>query len=200
MKKVLTLILALVCLTLPLSGCGGDKKETPKDAVTNALNAVKNLDKENISKYFGTESVFNEGKEQKEDEDSEEYAKLFVEKLKFKILSTDIDGEKATVKTEITNIDAMKALQKYLQEAFTEALNNAFQQKELTDEEAEKKSEEKYIEILKSDDIGMTTNNVDIKLTRNGDSWKIDLDEELQNAILGGLIKAEKSMTEGSGE
>jgi len=70
----------------------------------------------------------------------------------------------------------------------------------LTDEELEKKSEEKYIEILKRDDIGMATTTVDIKLTENGDSWKLNLDEELQNAILGGLIKAEQSVQEGFSE
>jgi len=200
-KKILVLILMVSCIFLSLTGCGGDKKETPEEAVTNALNAVKNLDKENISKYFGTDNVFNEDeKEQQDEEFTEEYTKLFVEKLTFKILSSDIDGENATVKTEITNIDAMKALQKYLEEAFTEALSSAFQQNELTDEELEKKSEEKYIEILKRDDIGMATTTVDIKLTENGDSWKLNLDEELQNAILGGLIKAEQSVQEGFSE
>jgi hypothetical protein len=116
-----------------------------------------------------------------------------LEKLNFKIISSSIEGDTATVKTEITNTDLKLILGEYVKQAFAAAFANAFSS-ELSDEEMQKQSEQIFIDLLKKKDNKTITSTVDIKLSKNENSWKIDMNESLQDAVLGGFISAAKDL------
>lgn len=209
MRKIMIMFFVVALI---LTGCGGDKSEptgtevkaakkegkleTPEEAVSNALNAVKNLDSKTINKYFGVDSVMSNNSDITQ---GEENAKLIVEKLQFEILSSEVNGDIATVKTQLTNIDMPAVLAEFLQQGMSFAFENAFSGNPLSDEELEKKTEQMFIDILSKDGNATTTTTVDIDLSKTGDNWKINLDEQLQNAILGGLLEVAKNMNEGNG-
>ena len=90
MKKIALLLVFLLVLT----GCGA-KEESPEQAVTNALNAVKNLDKGAAQKYFTYDKLFSssDGSEQKV-LDNQDNVKLIVKNLKFKVISSSINGNR----------------------------------------------------------------------------------------------------------
>ena len=46
----------------------------------------------------------------------------------------------------------------------------------LSEEEMEKKALEIVEQELSKKDLAMTTNNIDLKLTRNENSWKVEID------------------------
>lgn len=190
--------LAIVCFILTamlvIGGCGSSG-ETPEQAVTNALNAVKNLDKETAQKYFAYEDLMsNSENELLEDQ---EILKLFVKNFNFKVLSSSIEGDTATVKTEITNMDMKQILGEYMKQAMGLAFGNAFSGDPLSDEEMDKQAEQILMDLLKKEDNKLVTSTVDIKLTKTETSWKLDMDDAAQDAITGGLKSAAESMNSG---
>jgi hypothetical protein len=61
-------------------------------------------------------------------------------------------------------------------------------------EETNKKMEEMFIECVSKEDLAMVTNEVDIKVIKVDKKWKIELAEELSNALLGGLAQAAEEL------
>lgn len=200
MKKIVRLFIIVLVLSLTLVGCG-DKGETPEQAVTNALNAIKSLDEETANKYFAYEELMGTEDESQEIIENQENTKLLVEKISFKIISSSIDGNNATVKTEITNLDLKAIFEEYLQQAMEFALSNALAGNvATTDEELAKQMEQMLIDLIKREDNVMATSTIDIKLTKNGTSWTLDMDEPLQDAILGGLVSYMTELENSFGE
>ena len=84
-KKIGILITFVMLLPLVFTAC---RSETPEQAVTNALNAVKNLDKDTAQKYFSYDELFNRNSESDELVKDEENIKLIFNKLSFKVISS----------------------------------------------------------------------------------------------------------------
>jgi hypothetical protein len=204
MKKILSLFCMFVII-LMLVSCGAN--ETPEQAVSNALTAVKNLDKETTQKYFGDEDLINKEETKKESEnktenkmlEDEENIKLFVKKLSFEILSSNIKDGKATVKAKITNIDMKPIFREYIKKAFSIAMSEAFLgDNEQDNEELQKEMEQIFIDLLSNEENKMVTSTVEIKLIKNGNSWRIEADDKLLDAILGGFYSITDSMDDDS--
>lgn len=66
---------------------------------------------------------------------------------------------------------------------------------EKTDSEKEAEISKLFLDLIENE-TGTSTNTVDIHLTKVDKQWKIEIDESLQNAILGGLISAVENLSE----
>jgi len=110
--------------------------------------------------------------------------------LRYKIVSSSLAGDTATVKTEITNIDLAEVLRIYTQQAMFVAMQAR------SEEELNAKMEQLFLDLLKRKDNKTVTSAVDIRLTRDEDGWKLCFDRELWNAVLGGLFSAFESPEE----
>ncbi len=196
MRRHLGIILLILVLAFTLVGCGAGQ-ETPKQAVTNALNAVKNLDKETSQQYFGESNWI--GGNSSELLENEANAKLIVEKIKFNIISSSIEGDSATVKTEITNIDMKNVIGEYINQIMPLAFENAFSENPLSEEEMEKKSEELLLTLLRKEDNKTVTSTVDIHLNKADKTWRLEMNESLQDALLGGMVSFSKDLEGDSG-
>jgi len=195
-KKTCLFIAFMVLLSFMLTACSASK-ETPEQAVTNALNAVKNFDKDTAQKYLAYDKLFTDSSDSEADDliKDEENLKLLVNKLSFKIISSIQEGDTATVKTEITNIDMAAIMGEYFQKAIALAFENAFGGADAkSEEEMEAQAEQIFVDLMKRENNKMRVSTIDIKLTRNENSWKIDTNEEFQDAISGGLFKAIKEI------
>jgi predicted small lipoprotein YifL len=199
-KKSCLIIALMLILSLSLSACG-TRGELPEQAVTNALNAVKNVDKETMQKYFGAENSFW-------DSDSgadglikdEENLKLLFNKLTYKVISATSENDTATVKTEITNMDLAAVMAEFFQQSMSLAFSNAFGgENAKSEEEITKEAERILIDLMKKEDNETVTATVDIKLTKNEDGWLIDAGDEFTDAVTGGLVSAIENMASGFG-
>lgn len=196
-KKIGFVVVIMLVLSLILAGCGAkpveEQGESPQQAVTAALTALSSLDFETAQKYFTYEELL--GEEAGELADTDESAEFFFNRLSFTVKSAAINGDSATVTTEITNIDMLSVFTEYIQQVFILALSNAFSENPMTEEELEEKFQQMFLGFL-SDETNLVTTTVDIQLTKSGTSWKIAVNEELQDAILGGLVTALKESGE----
>lgn len=188
MKRILSLVCVFI-MVFTLVSCGG---ESPEQAVNNALTAVKKLDEDTIERYFGEDDLL--GSDDVDDDiediiDTDESSKLLIEKLSFDVLSSEIDGDRAVVETEITNIDLQSIFIEYLEESFEIIMARAFDaEADEDDEELEVELEQLFTNLLSDEDNELVTSTVDINLLKDESGWKIDLDDDLLDAIFGGLF------------
>jgi hypothetical protein len=185
MKKIILLFISTL-LVFTLVACSS--KETPKEVVEKGITAIKNLDLIQIQKYFNAEEITDENDVFGQDFDVEnaEIFALMTKNLTYEIISVDTSDNVATVEAKVTNINMAVIMREF----FTQALILAFEQigeTEVDEEEMQKQMEDLLIELLSKEDNEMITTDVDIKLNEVDGEWKIDLNEELVNALFGGL-------------
>lgn len=188
----------LLCAVL-LSACGA-KSETPEAAAANALNAVKAVDMATIQKYFGSDTdLFNAGEQTEETTSAEDkvFIESIVQNLSFEIVSSSIDGDKATVHVNITNTDMSAIFTQYMQSIFQEALQYAFlpEEQRPSDEEMSQLYMQRFQELMSQEDNPSVTTNLDMSLTKNENTWLITADPALLDAIFGGLISSMEGLT-----
>ena len=54
---------------------------------------------------------------------------------------------------------------------------------------------EMFTECVTKDDLAMVTNEVDIKVVKTEGEWKIESDDALSDALLGGLTEAAEELS-----
>lgn len=193
------LIPCLLLCTVLLSACGA-KSETPEAAATNALNAVKAVDMATIQRYFGSDTdLFNAGEQTEENTSAENkvFIESVVQNLTFEIVSSSIDGDKATVNVNITNTDMSAIFTQYMQSIFQEALQYAFlpEEQRPSEEEMSQLYMQRFQELMSQEDNPSVTTNLDMNLTKNENTWLITADSALLDAIFGGLVSSMEGLT-----
>lgn len=180
MKKLLALLL---CFTLMIvfAGCGG---ESPDQAVNKAFDALKAADIETASQYISYDELTKEvqSKGENANVESEQMLKLMLKNLKYKIISSTVDGDSAAVKAEITNTDMSGIIADFIPEAFSLVFSG------LSEEQLNNKYMEIFTALIDRPDNKTVTKTVEIKLSKHDSSWKINVDDELADAIFGGMI------------
>ena len=190
-KSITAIILTLI-LTLSLAGCGEIKKA--ETAVNGMFTAFKNLDFEEAQKYVNVDEITKAGEEA--NENSMLIMETVFDNLSYEIISSEkVDNETVIVKTKVTATDMKPVLGEFLSKALEYAFSNAFANPQPTEEETNKKMEEILVECASKPDLATVTNEVDIKVIKTeSKDWKIEADDAVVNALLGGLADAAKEM------
>lgn len=193
MKK--TGIFLLVLMLLLSVAC--NKGETAEQATINALNALKTLDKDTLSKYMDYNELV-ETNENGNDQESEEYVKKIFENLEYKIVSSEEKENEAVVKVDITNIDMEKVMGETMKNALAQAFSQAFSSigEQQSEEENEEMLNEQFNQAIENNKDSKVINTVDIKLSKVDSQWKISMDSELQNALMGNLLRIANQLKE----
>ena len=190
-KSITAIILTLI-LILSLTGCGEIKKA--ETAVNGIFTAFKNLDFEEAQKYVNVDEITKAGEEA--NENSMLIMETVFDNLSYEIISSEkVDSETVIVKTKVTATDMKPVLGEFLTKALEYAFSNAFANPQPTEEETDKKMEEILVECASKPDLATVTNEVDIKVIKTeSKDWKIEADDAVVNALLGGLADAAKEM------
>jgi hypothetical protein len=175
MKKILFVFAAFMILT----GCGNTKLDnTPTKKVEEYFNKYQTLDQsvmDDLDNVLAGDTTLSDD----DRDDYREFMKKHYQDLKYKIKNEKIDGDTATVETQITVRD------------YTKAVNNAVGQKEdgnFTDDNGDvdtaKFSNYRLMELKKVKDTKTYTLN--LTLTKQNDEWVLDqLSDEDLNKING---------------
>ncbi len=183
MKKRFIILLSVIFL-FGASACGS--KESPETAVTNYLNAFNTLDTETISLYSSEEYT---GELLNDESGSAALSKEMLQNMSFEILSSEEKGDTATVTVSITNTDAAIVLSEYVSSAFGLIFSG------LSEEEMDAKMTELLAAAFENNKESTVTNEVTLSLSKENDQWKVLPDEEMLDAILGGMYSIAESMS-----
>lgn len=184
MKKFGKMII-MILLLLNVVSCSAQK---PSDVAANYLKSIK----QNVSKVLNEETIDSTDGDQR-------VLDIITESMDdfdYEILSEEIDGDEAVVKAKITTygygVAIVNTYKDFLTQAFALALGGASEemlQSMMYDMFAEKVQEEI--------DKGKTySGTVSIVLTQKDGKWTApeEVSSELQNAIMGNMLKMIESM------
>lgn len=180
-QKSIGLMLILI-LVLGTVGCG----KKPDLTVKNFFEAVQKQDFKTASTYVKNED--NKDNFKYDNADEEKMIKAIFSKLSYEIVSSNVNGKNATVKTKVTAPDLSKIYGKVMGDMMADLLKDAFSN-EMTEDEVKQKFMKGFLDAVSDKDAPKTTTEVDIKLVKDKE-WLIEPSDELLNAITGNLQKA----------
>lgn len=170
-------------MVFTLVGCSS---ASPDATVSNYLDSFKNGKVEEADKYITATSDTDETEIiDNENPEVDAAMKNAYSKLTYKILDSTIDGDKASVETEITAPNLGVIFTELLQEAIPLAFASAFS--EDADDEMDELMNTMLIDKLNDEDLSMITKTVDIKLVKENNTWLIDIDDNLLDAMTGNM-------------
>ena len=204
MKKIVCFTLILLHFMV-LTGC---QRTTAEDAVKGFLDAAQSMDTDEISKYVNYEEItdafdYSGDVNNMDDHIADELFKTLFTSMEFEIIESQEDRHNAIVKTDITNIDMRYVIADFIEDYISEAMSFVFASafsSDITDEEID----EELDAILHETLLGALRNNKDVKIAQSVDikvnkiegNWIIDLDDNLINALTGGLLDVGERLSE----
>ena len=212
MKKFNQIISAILVIALAVSFCACGKKKGASDTksaskatseslagaeqtVKDMLDAFKKLDFKTAEKYVNLDDIKVSDGESTTVADADTIFNAMFDKLDYKIVSTEKEGaDTAYVVTEITAVDIQPVVNKYLKNMLQFALENAFDEKKISDEENAAKMNELFKEAAEKEGKGTVTKTVKIKVKKDGKNWKVIPDDDFSEAVTGGIVNAIKNM------
>lgn len=212
MKKFNQIISAILVIALAVSFCACGKKKGSSDtksaskatseslagaeqSVKDMLDAFKKLDFKTAEKYVNLDDIKVSDGESTTVADADTIFNAMFDKLDYKIVSTEKeDADTAYVVTEITAVDIQPVVNEYLKNMLQFALENAFDEKKISDEENAAKMSELFKEAAEKEGKGTVTKTVKIKVKKDGKNWKVIPDDDFSEAVTGGIVNAIKNM------
>lgn len=194
MKSRSFAILLALCIVIGVTGCGA-KRESAETVVGKALDAAKEYDTEEISKYWGDGDLGSDS----DGELGEETVKAILGGITYEIVDSKETEDTATVEVKISNVDMSNILTEVVADVFPTLLAEAFkpQAEQMTEEESNKLFSDKLTELLQRTDNQQATNTVTVELTLEDDAWVISGETDAAvDAMLGGVHSFAEAMTE----
>lgn len=164
----------------------------PEEVVKIHFNTIKEFDTEQLNIYLSLDSLLDT-----DDTYSSSIAHAMAEQIHacfdFKILDTQNNERNALVKVRITSSDF-----KSIVDSYQEQLSQWLQTSQAMAGGAEGRREKERQLLLESIEKNQasTTRDVDISLVNDGTSWKMQMDENVALAILGGVDSALADVSE----
>ena len=164
----------------------------PPEVVKIHFNTIKEFDTEQLNIYLSLDSLLDT-----DDTYSSSIAHAMAEQIQtcfdFEILDTQNDERNALVKVRITSSDFKSIVASY-----QEQLSQWLQTSQAMAGGAEGRREKERQLLLESIEQNQdsTTRDVDISLINDGTSWKMQMDENVAQAILGGVDSALADVSE----
>lgn len=192
MKKIVALALVVITV-LSLAGCGEVGKA--EEAVTNLFEALKEGGFEKAEAY-----LVKDGDNTAAD-NSDDMFNHVLTKLYYTVISSEkIAGDEVRVTASVTAPDMKVAVGAFFEKALEFAVENAFSETPLPDEEYSAELNRIFKEETDREDLGTVTNEVVIKVVKTDEGWKIESDDAFADAITGGMMTALKDMEQSTTE
>lgn len=186
MKNKLKIMMMAILSIFILTGCG---TKSPTEVVNSYFDEIKKGENAEVTEYL-LESVESEEDSTDSDENQadpkmEEAMKLYLSKIDAKVLSENIEKDKATVEVEVSGLNFSNIILEVLQES----LSSAFSGVEMSDEEISNS----VLEKVKSGKIETRTGTV--TLSKDEKEWKINTEDESFMGLIFGKAQELDSST-----
>lgn len=176
-KKIGILVVIILSLSMVLVGCSS---KSPSDVVDEYFTELKNGNSDQSDKFI--ESAIYETEDEtsgveETDEIMEDALKLYISKIDAKVLSEEVDGDKATVEVEINGPN----FSNIMMEVIGGSLSDAFSGQELGDDYISTS----FLEKVKESKSEVRTGKVNLK--KENKEWKMNSDDNILSLVLGKL-------------
>ena len=170
---LLAIVIGIIVIALP----------SPARALEEMFRDLKAGKMSDIDKYVDYNSLIDiPALGNLEGADSTDNDKILYEDLQWNIKKIEKNEEEAKIEVEITNKNYKNIFQNFTKKVVQKILNN----EKPSDEEAG----QYLMEELKNKEVGQTTTTQEITIRKEEGTWKVVVDENLQNAIFPGLSEA----------
>lgn len=192
MKRLAIWICGVVCTAMLFCGCSSQEETAAKDEVRQGLDALKQVNTQEAGKHLDY-SKFTDAKLSIPGSDTnEELDQVLLQQLEYDILETEVNGEKATVTTKITNRDFGNAAQDFLPALMELAAGYDGLQEDGTTATGEAtdfqtQSNQLFNDILQKEE-NTYSSTVDIYLEKKDGQWVMETNGMLVDAVYGGLV------------
>ncbi|WP_369712314.1 DUF5105 domain-containing protein [Leptotrichia sp. HSP-342] len=160
MKKLLLILTML----LFIFSCGTPQ---PQKDLESALKALQSGDEKKIQELYSSSETLD-------NDDSAKIMREGYKKLSYKVKSTKVEGDKATINLDIKSPDLSSYFPEFLQKGILIQAANPGK----SDEEITKMGEEFtvkfFLEKINSKDLKFSEKNIDVVLKKVNGKWKID--------------------------
>lgn len=109
--------------------------------------------------------------------------------MKWKIMSTNINGNNAIVKVKVTTPDMREITTEVLTKVMTKVAYMSKSGKDIEESDSEKMAGEYFNQMLSDKKVHMTTSEIDINLIKKNSKWLIKGNEEFKNITRGNVLK-----------
>lgn len=190
-SKIISIILCVSLFSTFLSGCV--KIPQAESAVKHALWSLKSGTLEDASEFMDVDKIINASNAEISTLPINE--NVLLEKtfrtFKYKIISSKIIDEKTVnVKIKLTTIDMQPILTEFSALVLQYCFTNSYICPAPSRDEVKETIEKYLTRCTSKKDLMTTTNELDIKVYKVKDTWRIDLDDNLVNALLGNWNEA----------
>lgn len=194
MKKIMTAIV-ITAIIFMLTACEKvsgleTEVETPEQAITNIISAIKDVNVEELTKYGANDLIGNT-----DDLNTARNRKIF-EKLEFNIISIEEAEDSVNAKVEFITKDLTTVPQDYADKSNELTIeNNSLGENKLDDAAMKQKYSDLLIDVVDKCEYVEFKKVVDVNLIKENNNWKLNLDVKLQNAIYGNIILTQNAVT-----
>ncbi|MDF2869240.1 MAG: hypothetical protein K0R05_815 [Anaerocolumna sp.] len=180
-------LLILIMITLVFSMAACKKTEFPKaeESVTGFFTALSKADLKEAEKYCKSDT----GNFTFEDPQEEKLINLIFSKLNYEIVSTEEEGDTATVAVKLTNLDLQLVFEEMYGKIFDDAYDTALSEEEMSDDDMEEKMMGYLEEGMSDSEAPVLTSEFDVTLKKDKDKkiWVIQDDDAFMSNITGNL-------------
>ena len=185
----ITAMFAAVIMMSALSGCSPEEKA--ENTFNETMTALQEGDFVKAGLNIADTSVITENPLFNVYKDKSEFTGNIFYRMSYSINSVEkIDDSNVKINAEITNVDMESVFADAIGEVFTLAISNAFapEDEQMSDEDIQYKLAELIAEGINAEDAKMTTSAVDVNTVKTGTGWKIDVSDDVLDAVTGGLV------------
>lgn len=192
MKKLLRIISALTTIVVIgtcLVSCGKSDSEIQKEieaAFTSVIEAFKSGDSESIKNFCISPDTLG---------DETEIKSAVLDSLgniSCTVNSVTVnDSKNVTINADITMIDTSKIMEEYINNIVALVSSAEYQSKleTMTREEYQSLMNDELKKVLSGDDIPTVTNNIDVTMRLDGNTWKLN-GSELTDLLINNTVNA----------
>lgn len=171
-----------------LTGCVSEDKKAVTDCIRNELDVLKTADPSNIAQHLSNSSLFEDMAADKLPSEVIDVFSLFFRDFDYDIKNVQVDegSQKASAILRLETIDAKKLAKDYTSQSIIKQLQNL-----ANPSQVEYSLEDYYLtlhDLLTVNDYKTVKNEYSVTLTRTGETWKLEQDSDLENALVGGFV------------
>lgn len=198
MKGTITGMILVLVLAAGLTACGSSRPSA--QAVTEgAIQAVQSGALSAVQSQWGGQLLEGEALDLAEDQTAE-LLKLMGRQLTYEVVSAEENEAEGTavVTVSFTNTDMTVVMADFFEAVLTDAMSYLFlpEEEQPTEEALAEKYSNTFTELLRAEDLATRTTTAEVDLVLEEDQWKLAADEEVLDAMFGGLLTAADAMGE----